>query len=187
MTVQEERMKKTSSKKPFFTNRRKVIIDWMNKLDKNELLEIAISNIKLVDCKYKLVVVLGLPEIDTIDRQSWAKLLDMNEKNIPLIKDIKGEGRVFMVREEYCFQAVETLKEFYVEIKILLERDEVEKYIHKNRHVLYKTVTDILPEWSSFEPVEKAVKLIKQGLTEGSKINYDEFFYYEENSDIHKY
>lgn len=153
--------------------------NWAAQLTKDELLRIALEGKKPKDCKYKLVVAYGLPVVDHINREVWARLLGVEEKFIPLIKDIKDAGRIFLVRDECCIPVVQALHKVSGNVRILMSADGVADYISKNRSTLVKIISDLRPQWSKYVPVDKAIKVIKKGLNENSKVSQKEFFFDE--------
>lgn len=63
----------------------KTRVSWTAQLTREELLRIAMEGKKLKDCKYKLIVVYGLPDVEYINREVWASLFGLEEKHVPLI------------------------------------------------------------------------------------------------------
>ncbi|WUR04159.1 uncharacterized protein VNE69_07225 [Vairimorpha necatrix] len=182
LTERKFKMKKTSSLKvpPPHTSRKKQP-NWLDKLSREELLDLAINGKRLKDCKYKIVVAYGFPRGEYIIRETWAKRIGIEEKNIPLVKDIEGEGRILLIRDEFCFQAAETLGSSSENVRVLVAENEVGDYISRNRSALTKIFSDLRQNWKKYVPVDKAIKVIKRGLSDNSTVSHKEFFLSELN------
>ncbi|WUR04919.1 uncharacterized protein VNE69_11085 [Vairimorpha necatrix] len=168
MTERKSKMKKTSlPKAPSSHITRKKPTNWIDKLSREELLDLAINGKRLKDCKYKIV--------------TWAKLMGIEEENIPLVKDIEGEGRIFLIRDEFCFQAAEALENASENVRVLVAENEVGNYISRNRSALTKIFSDLRQKWRKYVPVDKAVKVIKNGLSDKPTVSHEEFFLSELN------
>ncbi|WUR03475.1 putative reverse transcriptase [Vairimorpha necatrix] len=171
MTKRKSRMKKTSSPKVTspHTSRKKQS-NWIDKLSREELLDLAIKGKSLKDYKYKIVVAYGFPRGEHIIR------------NIPLVKDIEGEGRGFLIRGEFCFQAAETSGSSSKKARVLFAENEVGDYISRNKSSLTKIFSDLRQNWKKYVPVDKAIKVIKRGLSDNSTVSHEEFFLSELNA-----
>ncbi|WUR03441.1 reverse trancriptase [Vairimorpha necatrix] len=175
-------MKKTSSSKaPSSHITRKKQTNWIDKLSREELLDLAINGKRLKDCKYKIVVAHGPPRGKHIIRETWAKLMGIEEKNIPIVKDIEGEGRIFLIRDEFCFQAAEALENASENVRVLVAENEVDNYISRNRSALTKIFSDLRQNWRKYVSVDKAIKVIKNGLSDKPTVSHEEFFLSELN------
>ncbi|WUR04489.1 uncharacterized protein VNE69_09044 [Vairimorpha necatrix] len=182
MTERKSKMKKTSlPKAPSSHITRKKQTNWIDKLSREELLDLAINGKRLKDCKYKIVVAHGFLRGEHIIRKTWAKLMGIEEKNIPLVKDIEGEGRIFLIRDEFCFQAAEALENASENVRVLVAENEVDNYIHRNRSALTKIFFDLRQNWRKYVPVDKAIKVIKNGLSDKPTVSHEEFFLSELN------
>ncbi|KAK6089707.1 hypothetical protein P3W45_001349 [Vairimorpha bombi] len=121
--------------------------------------KIAMKGKKAKDCKYKLIVAYGLPDVEYTNREVWASLLGIEEKFIPLIKDIKDTGRVFLIKDDMCVQAVQALYTVSSNVRVLLAAEEVARYISSNREKLLMIVNDLIPILKKYVPVDKAIKV----------------------------
>jgi hypothetical protein len=146
-------------------------------LDSPTIEKIAMKGKNTKDCKYKLIVAYGLPDVEYTNREVWASLLGIEEKFIPLIKDIKDTGRVFLIKDDMCVQAVQALYTVSSNVRVLLAAEEVARYISSNREKLLMIVNDLIPILKKYVPVDKAIKVIKRGLAENSKVSQNEFFF----------
>ncbi|WUR03467.1 uncharacterized protein VNE69_05062 [Vairimorpha necatrix] len=135
-----------------------------------EFLDLAIKGKSLKDYKYKIVVAYGFPRGEHIIR------------NIPLVKDIEGEGRGFLIRDEFCFQAAETSGSSSKKARVLFAENEVGDYISRNKSSLTKIFSDLRQNWKKYVPVDKAIKVIKRGLSDNSTVSHEEFFLSELNA-----
>ncbi|WUR04651.1 ATP-dependent RNA helicase [Vairimorpha necatrix] len=177
MTERKSKMKKTYlPKAPSSHITRKKQTNWIDKLSREELLDLAINGKRLKDCKYKIVVAHGFPRGEHIIRETWAKLMGIEEKNIPLVKDIEGEGRIFLIRDEFCFQAAEALENASENVRVLVAENEVGNYFSRNRSALTKIFSDLRQNWRKYVPVDKAIKVIKNGLSDKPTVSHEEFF-----------
>ena len=131
-------------------------------------------------CRYKLLLVYGLPPVDHINREIWASLLGVNEKHVPLIKDLKEGGRIFLLRDEACIQAIRGIYEISKEAEVILEIDKISSFITNNKNSLMNVFANISPMWKKYVPVDQAIKFIKKGLAEKSKISQKEYFFDED-------
>ncbi|WUR03400.1 uncharacterized protein VNE69_04221 [Vairimorpha necatrix] len=182
MTERKSKMKKTSSPKaPSSHITRKKQTNWIDKLSREELIDLAINGKRPKDCKYKIVVAHGFPRGEHIIRETWAKLMGIEKKNIPLVKDIEVEGRIFLIRDEICFQAAEALENASENVRVLVAENEVGNYISRNRSALTKIFSDLRQNWRKYVPVEKAIKVIKNGLSYKPTVSHEEFFLSELN------
>ncbi|WUR03472.1 uncharacterized protein VNE69_05065 [Vairimorpha necatrix] len=176
-------MKKTSSTKASSSHiTRKKQTNWIAKLSREELLDLAINGKRLKGCKYKIVVAHGFYRGEHIIRETWGKLMGIEEKNIPLVKNIEGEGRIFLIRDEFCFQAAEALKNASENVRVLVAENEVWNYISRNRSASTKIFSDLRQNWRKYVPVDKAIKVIKRGLSDNSTVSHKEFFLSELNA-----
>jgi hypothetical protein len=76
-----------------------------------------------------------------------------------------------------CVQAVQALYTVSSNVRVLLEAEEVARYISSNREKLLMFVNGLIPVWKKYVPVDKAIKVIKRGLAENSKVSQNEFFF----------
>ncbi|WUR03468.1 uncharacterized protein VNE69_05062 [Vairimorpha necatrix] len=171
LCIYKSSMKKTSSPKVTspHTSRKKQP-NWIDKLSREEFLDLAIKGKSLKDYKYKIVVAYGFPRGEHIIR------------NIPLVKDIEGEGRGFLIRDEFCFQAAETSGSSSKKARVLFAENEVGDYISRNKSSLTKIFSDLRQNWKKYVPVDKAIKVIKRGLSDNSTVSHEEFFLSELNA-----
>jgi hypothetical protein len=181
MTKQVRKQERISQAKkslqPSIKVEKKKRVSWTAQLTKEELLRIALEGKKPKDCKYKLIVAYGLPDVEYINREVWASLLGIEEKFIPLIKDIKDAGGVFLIKDDMCVQSVQALYTVSSNVRVLLAAEEVARYISSNREKLLMIVNGLIPVWKKYVPVDKAIKVIKRGLAENSKVSQNEFFF----------
>jgi hypothetical protein len=181
MTKQVRKQERISQAKkslqPSIKVEKKKRVSWTAQLTKEELLRIALEGKKPKDCKYKLIVAYGLPDVEYTNREVWASLLGIEEKFIPLIKDIKDAGGVFLIKDDMCVQSVQALYTVSSNVRVLLAAEEVARYISSNREKLLMIVNGLIPVWKKYVPVDKAIKVIKRGLAENSKVSQNEFFF----------
>ncbi|WUR03046.1 uncharacterized protein VNE69_03257 [Vairimorpha necatrix] len=113
---------------------------------REELLDLAINGKRLKDCKYKIVVA-----------------YEHRGKEYSSSKDIEGEDRIFLIRDEFCLQAAETLESL------------------QKMKTLTKIFSDLRQNRKKYVPVDKAIKVIKNGLSDNPTVSHKEFFLSELN------
>ncbi|WUR03043.1 uncharacterized protein VNE69_03254 [Vairimorpha necatrix] len=72
-------------------------------------------------------------------------------------------------------------KDCKYKIVSIIAENEVGDYISRNRSALTKIISDLRQNWKKYVPVDKAIKVIKNGLSDNPTVSHKEFFLSELN------
>ena len=133
---------------------------------------------RLSDCKFKLVLMYGLnPRGQHQSRDTWAALMEIETKDLPLLKRMPdSDVFLLMVRENVCQKAIKNFKESFKEIHICEDMSEFSDFLNFYRKIVLDELLRLSKTHAKFIPLANACKYIKKKINK-EIADYGDFLY----------
>ncbi|KKO74472.1 hypothetical protein AAJ76_6800017741 [Vairimorpha ceranae] len=152
--------------------------NWAKGNSKDTLKKMIQEGTRLSDCKFKLVLMYGLnPRGQHQSRDTWAALMEIETKDLPLLKRMPdSDVFLLMVRENVCQKAIKNFKESFKEIHICEDMSEFSDFLNFNRKIVLDELLRLSKTHAKFIPLANACKYIKKKINK-EIADYGDFLY----------
>lgn len=152
--------------------------NWAKELPKEALIKLIREGKSPSNCKFRFTLISGLESKGQHkSRDTWAALLEVETKDISLVKRFNDSDVILlMIRENVCQKAIRNLKDNMGEIQVCDDVSLLTSFLLARKNIVLEELLRLSKTFKNFIPLVEACKYIKKELNK-EKPDYGSFTY----------